>query len=575
MTGRTEVVADVPVIVGGGLAGLSCAIELAPVGCIVLSAGALSTGTSTGWAQGGVAAAVGADDSPEEHAADTLAAGAGLCDEDVVRAITASGPEAIEWLARQGTRWDRNPDSSLKLGLEGAHGRRRIVHAGGDGTGAELLRTVVDAARRLDSVALWDHSPARRIVVEHGVVAGVEVATPDGVVLLRTSSVVLATGGIGGLFTHTTNPLSSRGQGLALAFRAGAVLRDLEMVQFHPTALDVAIDPMPLVSEAVRGEGAVIVNERGEWVLANPLSARDVVSRAEWAQLQAGHRVFLDARNSPGERFAQLFPSINATAVAAGLDPARDLLPVRPAAHYHMGGVLVDLAGRSTVPGLYAAGEVASTGLHGANRLASNSLLEAVVCGRWVGQHLKQAHGAGGAPAHSARSVSTAPVPGTDLLRPDGPAEEDPGDRRDDTVGFGRAELDPGPPRDHEADGRPRHPGLGPAEPRWRHPLVDRIRAVVTAGAGVLRDAEGLRRVLDELRPHLDDDTGLVGYLVARSALNRTESRGGHTRTDFPELGVPRHTLVSLADLAGTSESLTAGLPVSDSSASDLQGAVA
>lgn len=511
MTGRTEVVVDVPVIVGGGLAGLSCAIELAPAPCIVLSAGALSTGTSTGWAQGGVAAAVGADDSPEEHAADTLAAGAGLCDETVVRAITAAGPEAIDWLTRQGTRWDRNADGALKLGLEGAHGRRRIVHAGGDGTGAELLRAVVDAARALESVALWDHSPARRIVVEDGAVAGVEVSTPDGVVLLRAPSVVLATGGIGGLFTHTTNPLSSRGQGLALAFRAGAVLRDLEMVQFHPTALDVAIDPMPLVSEAVRGEGAIIVNERGEWVLANPLSARDVVSRAEWAQLQAGHQVFLDARNSPGERFAQLFPSINATAVAAGLDPTRDLLPVRPAAHYHMGGVLVDLAGRSTVPGLYAAGEVASTGLHGANRLASNSLLEAVVCGRWVGQHLRQSHGAEGVPVPPAR---------------------------------------------------------GGVEPSWRpgESLVDRIRAVVTAGAGVLRDADGLRWTLDELRPHLDDDTGLVGYLLARSALERNESRGGHTRTDFPAMDEPRHTLVSLADLPGASAA---------SHSSQLQGVLA
>jgi len=495
---RTEVFADGPVIVGGGLAGLTCAIELAPARCIVLSAGALSTGTSTGWAQGGVAAAVGPDDSADDHTADTLAAGAGLCDEQVVQAITAAGPAAIDWLSEQGTRWDRNPDGTFKLGLEGAHGRRRIVHAGGDGTGAELLRTVVDKARTLDSIALWDHSPATRIVVENGRVTGVEVTTPDGPVLLRTSVVVLTTGGIGGLFTHTTNPLSSRGQGLALAFRAGAVLRDIEMVQFHPTALDVEIDPMPLVSEAVRGEGAVIVNERGDWVLANPLSARDVVSRAEWAQLQSGHQVFLDGRTSPGERFAELFPSINATAIAAGLDPTRDLLPVRPAAHYHMGGVQVDLAGRSSVPGLYAAGEVASTGLHGANRLASNSLLEAVVCGRWVGQHLKT----------SATDVATR-------------AAERPSANR------------------HWAD------------ETWRpdEPVIDRIRTIVTEGAGVLRDAEGLQQSLDLLRPHLDNDTGLVGYLVAHAALSRTESRGAHTRTDFPAMEAPRHTLVSLADL--------------------------
>ncbi|MFT4296007.1 MAG: L-aspartate oxidase [Micropruina sp.] len=494
---RTEIVVDAPVIVGGGLAGLSCAIELAPARCLVLSAGALSTGTSTGWAQGGVAAAVGPDDSPADHAADTLAAGAGLCDQAVVASITAAGPEAIEWLARQGTRWDRNPDGSLRLGLEGAHGRRRIVHAGGDGTGAELLRTVVDAARRLDSVSIWEHTPARRIVVEGGRVAGVEVETSTGPVLLRTPAVVLATGGVGGLFSHTTNPLSSRGQGLALAFRAGAVLRDLEMVQFHPTALDVAVDPMPLVSEAVRGEGAIIVNERGEWVLADPLSARDVVSRAEWAQLQAGHLVFLDARSAPGERFAELFPSIHATAVAAGLDPARDLLPVRPAAHYHMGGVLVDAHGESTVPGLFAAGEVASTGLHGANRLASNSLLEAVVCGRRVARRLASVHGGetGGArvpvPARSARAWSAS------------------------------------------------------------DPVVEQVRRIVTTGAGVLRDEAGLRRALRALQPQLSDDTGLVGYLVTHAALQRTESRGAHTRTDFPRAAEPRHTLVSIHDVEG------------------------
>ncbi|MFT3859826.1 L-aspartate oxidase [Micropruina sp.] len=497
---RAEVVADGPVIVGGGLAGLSCAIELSPAPCIVLSAGAVSTGTSTGWAQGGVAAAVGPDDSPAEHTADTLAAGAGLCDEGVVRAITEAGPSAIEWLTELGTRWDRNPDGSLELGLEGAHGRRRIVHAGGDGTGAELLRTVVDKARTLPSVSLWDHSPATRIVTEQGRVSGVEVNTPEGPVLLRSSTVVLSTGGIGGLFSHTTNPLSSRGQGLALAFRAGATLRDLEMVQFHPTALEVSIDPMPLVSEAVRGEGAIIVNERGEWVLADPLSARDVVSRAEWAQLQAGHQVFLDARTSPGDRFAALFPSINATAAAAGLDPTRDLLPIRPAAHYHMGGVLVDLAGRSTVPGLYAAGEVASTGLHGANRLASNSLLEAVVCGRWVGQHLKAEPGIGAA------------VPDV------------PGRHWDDQ-------------RWHPAE-----------------PAIDGIRGIVSTGAGVLRHHDGLQRALDELRPHLANDTGLVGFLVARAALSRLESRGAHTRTDFAGQVAPRHTLLSLADLPELAE---------------------
>ena len=496
--GTAIVEAGCPVIIGAGLAGLTAAIELSPLPCIVLSAGAVSTGTSTGWAQGGVAAAVGPDDDPALHAADTLAAGAGLCDPDVVRAITAAAPEAIAWLSGQGSEFDRAADGTLRLGLEGAHSRRRIVHAHGDRTGAELLETVVDAARALGSVSLWDHSPAREILTEGGRVSGVLVDTPDGEVELRTEIVLLATGGIGGLFDHTTNPLSSRGQGLALAHRAGATLRDLEMVQFHPTALDVGVDPMPLVSEAVRGEGAILVNELGQWVLKNPLSARDVVSRAEWAQLQSGHRVFLDATLDPGERFAELFGSIYATARQAGLDPAKDLLPVRPAAHYHMGGVLVDLTGAATVPGLYAAGEVASTGLHGANRLASNSLLEAVVCGRWVAQHWRTLGLAGGAPP-AARTF---------------------------------------------------------ADPVWTtrqsEAVVADVRSIVSNGAGVLRDAEGLRTALAGLEGLLHNDAGLVGHLLVEAALRREESRGGHTRLDFPATAeVGEHILtLPFADLS-------------------------
>ena len=480
--------AGCPVIIGAGLAGLTAAIELSPLPCVVLSAGAVSTGTSTGWAQGGIAAAVGPDDDPALHAEDTLAAGAGLCEPDVVSAITAAAPDAIEWLSAQGAEFDRGDDGRLRLGLEGAHSRRRIVHAHGDRTGAELLETVVAAARRLDSVSLWDHSPALEVLTEAGRVAGVLVGTPEGTIELRTDTVLLATGGIGGLYLHTTNPLSSRGQGLALAHRAGAVLRDVEMVQFHPTALDVGIDPMPLVSEAVRGEGAILVNELGEWVLRNPLSARDVVSRAEWAQLQAGHRVFLDATKDPGERFAELFGSIYATARESGLDPAKDLLPVRPAAHYHMGGVLVDRTGATTLPGLYAAGEVASTGLHGANRLASNSLLEAVVCGRWAAQAWRDTGVAAGA------ALPTRMYPDPTTWTPD--------------------------------------------------PVVAEVRRIVSAGAGVLRDADGLRTALAALEPHRSHDTGLVAHLLVEAALRREESRGGHTRLDFPSTApVARHVL--------------------------------
>ena len=309
---------------------------------------------------------------------------------------------------------------------------------------------------------------------------------------------VFATGGIGGLFEHTTNPLSSRGQGLALAHRAGATLRDIEMVQFHPTALDVGIDPMPLVSEAVRGEGAILVDEHGQRIIDDPLSARDVVSRAEWAALQAGRRVFLDARQHPGPQFPELFGSITEMALEAGIDPVTQLLPVRPAAHYHMGGVRVDLAGRTDVAGLYAAGEVASTGLHGANRLASNSLLEAVVCGRWVAQHWKSLDLELGAPA--------------------------------------------APPGLHQV------PSEEPAPDR----IAEQVRRIVSSAAGVLRDAETLKAALAELAPLRHHDVGLVGYLLVEAALLRRESRGGHARTDFPQRAEIGHHLVIAGDPAAS-----------------------
>ncbi|MDR1430873.1 MAG: L-aspartate oxidase [Propionibacteriaceae bacterium] len=484
---------DCPVIVGAGLAGLTTAIELSPTPCLVVTAGALGMHTSTDWAQGGVAAAVGEDDSPKIHAQDTLAAGAGLCDPDAVRRITAQGPAAIEWLAGIGTQFDRRADGRLKRGLEGAHSRRRIVHAMGDKTGAELLRAVIAKAKSTPSITVWAHCRATEIVVEEGRLIGLRLQTSAGPLELRTGAVILASGGIGGLFSHTTNPLSSRGQGLALAYRAGATLRDMEMVQFHPTALDVGIDPMPLVSEAVRGEGAILVNEAGRLVLENPLAARDVVARAEWRMLQAGHKVFLDARERPGQQFHRLFPQITEKAAAAGLDPSKDFIPVRPAAHYHMGGVLVDHHGESTLPGLYAVGEVASTGLHGANRLASNSLLEAVVCGRWTGSALR------GQFAH--RFGCRLPAP----------------------------------------------PALNPLAAEPANPELAHIRATITAGAGVLRNKVALESTLAKLRPYLATDAGLVAHLLATAALERQESRGAHTRLDYPAADDEiTHTLLRL-----------------------------
>ncbi|HBX82001.1 MAG: L-aspartate oxidase [Propionibacteriaceae bacterium] len=490
----TTIQANGPIIIGAGLAGLVTAIELSPKPCVVLSAGAVKTGTSTGWAQGGVAAVEGPDDSFELHIADTLSAGAGLCDPDVVARIISDAPEAIDWMASIGTRFDRNPDGTFVLGLEGAHSRRRIVHAQGDGTGAELLRAVVEKARTLPSISLWDYSPAVELLTQNGRVSGVVVDRAEGRVELLSDIVVLATGGVGGLFQHTTNPLSSRGQGLSLAARAGAVLRDLEMVQFHPTGLDVGIDPMPLVSEAVRGEGALVIDETGARVLENPLAARDVVSRAEWASLQAGHHVFVDAREHPGPAFPKKFPQIFDICLRAKLDPRESVLPVHPAAHYHMGGVQVDLLGRSSVPGLYAVGEVASTGLHGANRLASNSLLEAMVCGRWTGDHLAQ-------------------------IVKDGIPAPEPSD-------------------------------ANPVDGTWTpDPNLQTIRAIVSEHLGVLRDAKGIQAAIEALGGYLDSEDGRTAMLIAVSALRREECRGGHWRTDYPDERPLKHTLVTISDL--------------------------
>lgn len=494
--------AEGPVVVGAGLAGLLAATALSPVPVTVISPAPLGVDTSTGWAQGGIAAAVGPDDDPALHAEDTLRAGAGLCDPEVVRSVTDAGPEAISWLLALGARFDRERDGALALGLEGAHCRRRVLHAAGDGSGAELLRVAVAAARRTPSVTVVEGVRAVRVLTDAHGVAGVIVEGAGPRRVVATRSVVLATGGLGGLYAHTTNPLASRGQGLALAVRAGAVVRDVELVQFHPTALDVGLDPMPLVSEAVRGEGATLVTASGAPAVTDPLAARDVVARALWAARQAGHATCLDARATLGPRFGDHFPAIESACRAAGLDPAVDLLPVRPAAHYAMGGVLVDAAGRTTVPGLWAVGECASTGLHGANRLASNSLLEATVCSRRLAATLRD-----------------------ELDRPGGP------------------EVGPAARRDLIASAR----GAGSAPQATDLAL---LRSTLEAAAGVLRDAPGLQRALGILAPlAAHDDDALVAALVCRGALQRTESRGAHTRTDHPATGEPQHTLLTLADV--------------------------
>ncbi len=394
------------IIIGGGVAGLMAALAAAPQKVTLLNSGPLGAEAASAMSQGGLAAALGATDDVALHVADTLAAGAGLCERAAVERIIGAGPRLVETLLRLGVRFDRDAAGALELGLEAAHARPRILHANGDQTGAEIMRALIERVKAVPSITIV-HAAARKIVVGDNGVTGVLAVRGGEILALPADRVLLATGGIGGLFRHTTNPEGAIGHGLMLALDAGAALADLEFIQFHPTALDVvgALDvagaSLPLISEAVRGEGARFIDETGAYFMrGGDLAPRDVVARGVFAHLQAGHRVFLDARGI-GARFATRFPAIAAICARAGIDPVTQPIPVRPAAHYHMGGVAVDASGRTSIEGLYAAGEVARTGLHGANRLASNSLLEAAICGEaaglaMAGFYAKRARCAGG-----------------------------------------------------------------------------------------------------------------------------------------------------------------------------------
>ena len=491
MTTEISALAGRPVIIGGGAAGLMTALQLAPEPVVLLSKSPLGAEASSLWAQGGLAAAMGDDDTPVLHLADTLAAGAGLCNEVVASRIVHDAPAAVEQLARLGVAFDRRENGSFRLGLEAAHGRNRIVHATGDGTGREIMRALISAVRRCPSITLLEGVEARRLIVEDNAIKGVLAANERGALILNTERVVVATGGIGGLFLDSTNPAGCFGQGLALAAHAGATLSDLEFVQFHPTAFDGPSRPMPLVTEAVRGDGAILIDDTGKRFMANEpgaeLAARDIVARAVWRRRAEGHRTFLDARKHPGKEFAQRYPVISAFCKMAGIDPATDPSPVRPAVHYHMGGIAVDIDGRSTVNGLWACGEVSRTGLHGANRLASNSLMEAIVCARWVAEGIKG-------------------------------------------VSAGRVRLQ-----------------TAHSLPLASDPSV--MRPILAQGLGVLRDQDTIGRAVRSLYPialrrGAASDPAMVGLMIAVSAYRREESRGGHYRSDFPTTmasAVPSH----------------------------------
>jgi len=503
---------DRVVVVGGGIAGLATALQLAPLPVILLVASPLGQQASTPLAQGGIAAALGADDDPALHAADTLQAGAGLGDPGVATRVAAAAPSCIEWLVAQGTPFDRiTAGDALILGLEAAHSCRRIVHADGDRTGRQVLDSLIQAVRSAPSIAVREGHRVTDLALDaNGQVTGVFCAvwSSEGgyePILIPGRAVVLATGGIGGLYAHTTNPLSAVGSGIALAARAGAVLRDLEFVQFHPTAIAAGVDPMPLATEALRGEGAVLINSRGERFMQDipgaELAPRDVVARVIFAQICAGERVFLDTRAVLGEHITRKFPGVTALCRAAGLDPIRNPIPVRPAAHYHMGGIKVDDRGRSSVEGLWACGEVASTGLHGANRLASNSLLEALAYAAWIADDIK---------GRGLRSWTGHP---------------------------------PSPPLSRQLRGS----GNGSSQPLLQ------IRSRMDRQVGVLRDATGLtdairhfRTMIHEVHSTGERDAALVSLMIAVSAYSRQESRGAHQRLDHPARSLEQHTEITL-----------------------------
>lgn len=513
-------------IVGAGLAGLFTALKLSPRPVTVLAGAPIGDGASSAWAQGGIAAAIEAGDTAEAHAADTIAAGAGTVDEEAALSIAREAAIRIEDLLRLGVPFDRDIEGKLAVGREAAHSHRRIVHVKGDQAGKAIMQALVAAVRATPSIRVMEGLSAYELAVENGRAAGVfarpaNAATAPQPLLIKARAVVLASGGVGQLFAVTTNPLQARGEGVAMAARAGALIADPEFVQFHPTAVAGPRDPAPLVTEALRGEGAILVNKAGQRFMAAihtdaELAPRDIVARAIHREIAAGRGAYLDARPALGDRFAGAFPTVYENCMALGIDPTRAPIPVAPAAHYHMGGIHVDARGRSSVEGLWACGEVASTGMHGANRLASNSLLEAIVFGARIAVDIGGAVPEGRAASHIAPPVlGSAASPDT--------------------------------------------------------PFVDQLRKIMTEYVGVERDGEGLRHALTEIArleraagpANLFGNIATTAKLIAASAFAREESRGGHHRTDFAEPRAARRhrTFITLKEATRIAEAAVESAP--------------
>ncbi|HEY6328178.1 MAG TPA: L-aspartate oxidase [Blastocatellia bacterium] len=496
------------IVVGSGIAGLRAAVQLAKVGEVCVLTKERISESNTEYAQGGVAVVLNDDDDISLHYQDTIDAGAGLCDPEAVSVLVEEGPRYILELIEHGAEFDRE-GAHLAFTQEAAHSRRRVLHAHGDATGREIVRALIAWSRKSDSIHFLPHACTQSLIIDDGRCNGVTFVEPgtNRIRALNARSVVLASGGAGQLFLHTTNPDVATGDGQAMAYRAGAVVADLEFIQFHPTALAVEGAPRFLLTEAMRGEGGKLVNAAGERFMPRydnraELAPRDVVSRSIYFEMQRGGwpNVFLDLRHLDTEFTRKRFPQIYATCLLYNIDISRDLIPVSPAAHYIMGGVRTDIFGRTSIKGLYAAGEVSCTGVHGANRLASNSLLEGLVFGARAGQAA---------------------------------AEEAP------------ASTGAGTPRDWD---------LG-AEADWR--IDDGTRAevkrIMWENVGIVRNATGLNSALISLEAVAARQLNTRSWnfvtlarLVAEAALGRLESRGAHYRSDYPNLddaGFRHHTL--------------------------------
>ena len=494
---------DAVLIVGAGLAGLFLALKLAPRRAVVLSPSPLGERAASAWAQGGLAAALGPDDDPELHARDTVAAGAGLVDPVVASLIAREGPSRVLDLLALGVPFDTTADGHLALSLEAAHSRPRVARVKGDLAGKAIMEALIGATRAAARIEVREGLAMSALLhdARGGVGGALCVDRDNRIVRVEARETVLAVGGVGGLYRVTTNPVSAQGVALAAAAHVGATIADPEFVQFHPTAIDIARDPAPLATEALRGDGAFLVDRTGRRFMADydaqgDLAARDIVARAIHSEIAAGRGAFLDAREAVGSHFPDMFPTVFAACTSAGVDPRIMPIPVAPAAHYHMGGVATDLWGKTSAHNLSAVGECASTGAHGANRLASNSLLEAVVFAWRIAERLR---GDTSAPARTTRAIEAPTTPGD---------------------------------------------------------VIDTLRKRMSAHAGVVREAAGLGEtagwIETAIRKHGRANPLVAAQLIVNAALVREESRGGHYRSDFPALAAdPARTFIAHSPTAG------------------------